>query len=154
MMTKSLRTFVAVVLSFACALTMLLSANALTPSRTQTLVSQTTEQLSEDAYIVISIYDTSTARSSKTGYKTYDYVYAGKVAWSLSVYGTFEKSWFSYKCIADSVTYSTAANWSCITASSWHDDDSATASGTFDCSSGFTESAEVSLYCDSSGNFY
>ena len=92
------------------------------------MISQTREQLDAERYIVTTLYDTTMARSNKTGAKSTDYYYKGSCVWTLTVYGAFY----------------------CNSASSSHSGSSATAHGTF--TGAKTVSDSVSISCDSKGN--
>lgn len=116
------------------------------------MLSRTVEQLDGESYIVVTVYDTSTARSGKSGAKDYDYYEDdGKWSWTLTVYGTFEKTGNTYRCIDDSVTYDTSSRWSCDSATSWHGMTAANATGTFS-TTGKTMTKNLTLSCDSDGN--
>lgn len=114
------------------------------------MISQTTEQLDADRYIVTTLYDTTVARSSKTGAKSTSYYYKNSCVWTLTVYGAFYYDGKTSTCTGDSVTYSTSSGWSCDSASSSHSGSSATAYGTF--SGEKTVSGSVSVSCDAKGN--
>lgn len=114
------------------------------------MISQTREQLDAERYIVTTLYDTTTARSSKTGAKSTDYYYKGSCVWTLTVYGAFYYDGKTSACTGDSVTYNTSSGWSCNSASSSHSGSSATAHGTF--TGAKTVSDSVSISCDSKGN--
>ena len=116
------------------------------------LISQTKEQIDENTYIITALYDTTTARSSKTGSKSISYYHDGKTAWTLTVYGEFASSGSAYFCVGDSVTYSTSGLWSCTSARSSHSSTTATAYGTFTAIGVQTVSDSVSISCDSKGN--
>lgn len=93
------------------------------------MISQTREQLDAERYIVTTLYDTTMARSNKTGAKSTDYYYKGSCVWTLTVYGAFYYDGKTSACTGDSVTYSTSSGWSCNSASSSHSGSSATAHG-------------------------
>lgn len=114
------------------------------------MISQTRQQLDADQYIVMTLYDTTVARSSKTGSKSISYYYKDSCVWTLTVYGAFYYDGKTSTCTGDSVTYSTSSGWSCNSASSSHSGSSATAHGTF--TGAKTVSDSVSISCDSKGN--
>ena len=114
------------------------------------MISRIREQIDADRYIVTTIYDTTMARSSKTGAKSTDYYYKGSCVWTLTVCGAFYYDGKTSVCTGDSVTYSTSSGWSCDRVSSSHSGSSATAYGTF--TGAKTMSGSVSISCDSKGN--
>lgn len=115
------------------------------------IVFRTVEQLGGNSYNVITVYDTTTARVGKNGKKSVDYYSEGAWAWTLTVYGEFEKNGDTYRCIDDSVTYDTSSSWSCDSATSWHGVTAANAAGTFS-TIGKTVTKNLTLSCDSDGN--
>lgn len=116
------------------------------------MISQTREQLDAERYIVTTLYDTTMARSNKTGAKSTDYYYKGSCVWTLTVYGAFYYDGKTSACTGDSVTYSTSGLWSCTSARSSHSSTTATAYGTFTAIGVQTVSDSISISCDSKGN--
>lgn len=109
--------------------------------------------LGNNSYYVDTIYQPSFARSGINGQKTRSYYDSGKLAWTLTVNGSFSYNGTSSSCIGSSVTYTiNDGAWSKTSTSSTSNGNTATAYGSFRKNNGQTGSTSVSLSCDRNGN--
>jgi len=78
------------------------------------VVSRTVEQYDNGSYVVVTVYDDTTARGgTKNGHKDYEYYISGALQWTFTVYGSFSYNGSTATC--------TAASYGCnINNSGWY----------------------------------
>lgn len=117
------------------------------------LLHQEVHIVNETSYYIDTIYGNTSARSILNGQKSRSYYDSGKLAWTLTVNGSFSYNGTSSSCVGSSVTYTiNDASWSKVSTSSSTNGNTATAYGSFRKNNGQTSSTSVSLSCDRNGN--
>lgn len=118
------------------------------------VVSRTVEQYDNGSYVVVTVYDDTTARGgSKNGHKDFEYYESGSLRWTFTVHGSFSYNGSSATCTAASYTYSISdSNWSRVSGEAYPSGSAAIAKGVMQKNStGKRVYPQVSITCTANG---
>lgn len=131
---------------------------ALAAGPQEIVVNRQVQQLGEDAYVVITLTETSVFTRAgsyeKIGQRKYDYVLHGVLQWTFAVQGVFTVD-PGVSCVCTNSGYSFTpyvTSWSLSSPSSSYSGNTAAARGTVRGET--TVYPSVSVSCDSNGNLY
>lgn len=131
---------------------------ALAAEPQEIVVSRQVQQLSEDAYVIITLTEspvfTRAGAYEKTGHRNYDYVLHGVLQWTFTVQGVFTVNpGVSSVCTNSGYGFTPyVTSWSLSSPSSSYSGNTATAKGTVTGEN--TVYPSVSISCDSNGKLY